>query len=119
MKEPKLIDLPIMEDVRGNLTFLEENNHFPFKVGGFRYLFGIPGNTSAKELTDPNIENLIICLSGYLDVCVQWKNSDVDSSKKFSLAINHEGLHLPASLEVDILRSSTNTIILIVEGEKL
>ena len=73
MKEPKLIDLPIMEDVRGNLTFLEENNHFPFKVGGFRYLFGLPGNTSAKELTDPKLESLIICLSGYLDVCVRWE----------------------------------------------
>ena len=119
MKEPKLIDLPIMEDVRGNLTFLEENNHFPFKIGGFRYLFDLPGNTSAKELTDPNLENLVICLSGYLDVSVQWKKSDKLGSTNFSLAINHVGLYLPTSLVVDILRSSTNTIILIVEGEKL
>jgi len=119
MKEPKLIDLPIMEDVRGNLTFLEENNHFPFKVGGFKYLFGMPGDTSAKDLTDPTIENLIICLSGYLDVSVRWKEEDKLASTNFSLAINHVGLYLPTSLEVDILRSSTNTIILIVEGEKL
>ena len=119
MKEPKLIDLPIMEDIRGNLTFLEENNHFPFKVGGFRYLFGLPGNTSAKELTDPKLENLIICLSGYLDVCVRWERSGKQDSSNFSLAINHVGLYLPTSLGVDILRSSTNTIILIVEGEKL
>ena len=108
-----------MEDVRGNLTFLEESNHFPFKVGGFKYLFGIPGYTSAKDLTDPTIENLIICLSGCLDVCVRWKKSNELGSTNFSLAINHVGLYLPTSLEVDILQSSTNTIILIVEGEKL
>ena len=39
----RIIQLPKFEDVRGNLTFIEENRHIPFEIKRVYYLYDVPG----------------------------------------------------------------------------
>ena len=40
---PELITLPKIEDPRGNLTFIEEENHIPFKIKRVYWVYDVPG----------------------------------------------------------------------------
>ncbi|HIJ53923.1 MAG TPA: hypothetical protein HPP66_12325 [Planctomycetes bacterium] len=39
----KIIELPKITDVRGSLTFIEQNNHVPFEIKRVYYLYDVPG----------------------------------------------------------------------------
>ena len=41
----KIIDLPKIQDPRGNLTFIESNNHIPFDIQRVYYLYDVPGGS--------------------------------------------------------------------------
>ncbi|MCD4825285.1 MAG: FdtA/QdtA family cupin domain-containing protein [Phycisphaerae bacterium] len=38
-----VIDLPKINDPRGNLTFVEERRHIPFDIRRVYYLYDVPG----------------------------------------------------------------------------
>ena len=39
----RMIDLPRVHDARGNLTFIEADNHVPFDIQRVYYLYDVPG----------------------------------------------------------------------------
>lgn len=39
----KLIQLPKIADPRGNLTFIEGENHFPFEIKRAYWIYDVPG----------------------------------------------------------------------------
>ena len=43
LSECKLIELPKIQDPRGNLTFIENDRHIPFAVKRVFYLYDVPG----------------------------------------------------------------------------
>ena len=43
----KLIDLPKINDPRGNLTFIENSRHIPFDIKRVYYLYDVPGGRCA------------------------------------------------------------------------
>ncbi len=38
-----IIELPKILDQRGNLTFIEEENHIPFKIERTFWIYDVPG----------------------------------------------------------------------------
>ena len=40
---PHIINLPKVEDERGNLTFIEEEKHIPFKIKRVYWIYDLPG----------------------------------------------------------------------------
>ena len=38
----RLIDLPVVSDPRGDLTFVEGRNHVPFDIARVYYLYNVP-----------------------------------------------------------------------------
>ena len=38
-----LLKLPKLEDTRGNLTFIEEDNHVSFKIKRVYWIYDVPG----------------------------------------------------------------------------
>ena len=45
----KLIDLPIIHDPRGNLTFIESGRHIPFDIKRVYYLYDVPGGAERGD----------------------------------------------------------------------
>lgn len=41
--ETKIINLPKFEDPRGNLSFVEEESHIPFKIERVYWIYDVPG----------------------------------------------------------------------------
>ncbi len=71
----KIIDLPRIQDPRGNLSFIEEKEHFPFEIKSTYWIYDlrngkIPGGSSQKQQNE-----LIVALSGSLDVVVDDGNN--------------------------------------------
>jgi len=42
----KIIDLPKIQDPRGNLTFIEGGSHIPFDIQRVYYLYDVPGGAA-------------------------------------------------------------------------
>ncbi len=40
---PALVNLPKFLDVRGNLSFIEEETHLPFKIRRVYWIYDVPG----------------------------------------------------------------------------
>ncbi|MEG2865351.1 MAG: WxcM-like domain-containing protein, partial [Mucinivorans sp.] len=42
-QEPQIINLPKILDRRGNLSFIEGNNHIPFAIKRTYWIYDVPG----------------------------------------------------------------------------
>ena len=67
---PKIINLPKFLDVRGNLSFVEQNNHIPFEIKRTYWLYDVPGGEARGGHAYIKNEEFIIALSGSFDVIV-------------------------------------------------
>ena len=43
LKEAKIINLPKIEDPRGNLSIIEEEKNIPFKIERTYWIYDVPG----------------------------------------------------------------------------
>jgi dTDP-4-dehydrorhamnose 3,5-epimerase-like enzyme len=87
----KVIDLPKITDPRGNLTFIEQNNHIPFEIKRMFYLYDVPTGESRGAHAHKTLEQFLICLSGSFDV----ELDDGKDKKKIHLNRPWQGLYLP------------------------
>jgi len=67
---PHIINLPKIEDPRGNLTFIEEENHIPFEIKRVYWIYDVPGGQMRGGHAFKKQQELIVALSGSFDVMV-------------------------------------------------
>jgi len=104
----KIIDLPKVEDQRGNLTFIEEENHIPFPVKRVYWIFDVPGGQVRGGHAFMEQQEFIIALSGSFDVIIE----DGQNKKCFSLNRSYYGLYIPNGLWRQMENFSTNAVAL-------
>ena len=61
LSECKLIELPKIQDPRGNLTFIENERHVPFAIKRVFYLYDVPGGADG-ELRERRAPGAAVCL---------------------------------------------------------
>lgn len=71
LKHCRILDLPKIEDTRGNLTFLEANRHFPFDIERVYYTYDIPSGVERGGHAHKALHELIISVSGSFDVIIR------------------------------------------------
>ena len=64
----KIIDLPRINDPRGNLTFVEAGRHIPFDIRRVYYLYDVPGGSERGGHAHKALHQLIIAMSGSFDI---------------------------------------------------
>lgn len=64
----QLIDLPKINDPRGNLTFVEAGRHIPFDIKRVYYLYDVPGGSERGGHAHKNLHQLVIAMSGSFDI---------------------------------------------------
>lgn len=112
-REARIINLPKIEDDRGNLSFAEELSHIPFAIKRLYWLFDVPGGGDRDGHAYRNNEEVIIALSGSFVVDVE----DGSSKKTFYMNRSYFGLYVPAGTWRTIRDFSTNSLALLVASE--
>lgn len=110
--ESRIIQLPKIEDQRGNLSFYESLNHIPFEIKRTYWIYDVPGGQKRGGHAFKAQHEFIIALSGSFDV----KLNDGISEKTFSLNRSYYGLYVPNMIWREMLNFSTNSLALIVSS---
>lgn len=108
-----IIDLPKINDPRGNLTFLEGGNHVPFQIKRVFYLYDVPGGEKRAGHALKTCHQFIIAASGSFDVIV----NDGNDKKRFNLNRSYYGLHLPPLVWREIENFSSGSVCLVLASE--
>jgi WxcM-like, C-terminal len=86
----KLIDLPRINDPRGNLTFIEGARHVPFEIKRVYYLYDVPGGAERGGHAHKVLQEFIVAMSGSFDVILH----DGVDQKRFHLNRSYFGLYI-------------------------
>ncbi len=110
----RIIELPKILDPRGNLSFVEEEMHIPFKIERTYWIYDVPGGEGRWGHAYKENYELIIALSGSFDITVD----DGENKKVFSLNRSYYGLYIPCGIWREIDNFSTNSLALILSSTK-
>lgn len=87
----KIVELPKISDPRGNLTFIEGNQHIPFDIRRVYYLYDVPGGAERGGHAHKELSQLIIAMSGSFDVIL---DEGEGKRKRVHLNRSYQGLYV-------------------------
>jgi len=108
--EPELIKLPKFLDRRGNLSFIEEESHLPFKVRRVYWIYDVPGGEKRGGHAFKETHEMIVALSGSFDLLLH------DGQKEYHYSLNRSyyGVLVPKMMWRTLENFSTNSLALII-----
>lgn len=112
MNGTEIIDLAKHEDFRGNLSFIEECGHIPFKIMRAYWIYDVPGGQERGGHAFREQKEFIVALSGSFDVVVD----NGKQQKTFSLNRSYFGLYIPSGLWRRMENFSTNSVALVLSS---
>jgi dTDP-4-dehydrorhamnose 3,5-epimerase-like enzyme len=110
---PKLIQIPIAHDQRGNLSVVEGGELIPFDIKRVYYLYDVPGGASRGGHAHRKLQQFIIAASGSFDVIL---NDGVNQSK-FTLNRSYQGVYVPTMTWREIENFSSGAVCLVLASE--
>ena len=85
INDVKLIELPKFADPRGNLSFVEQNNHIPFEIKRTYWIYDVPGGEDRGGHAYKTTDEFIIAIAGAFDViidemCNCWRDKEAQAT---------------------------------------
>jgi hypothetical protein len=113
LSDCQIVDLPVIRDARGNLTFIEGERHLPFPLRRIFYLYDVPGGSERAGHALKRCHQFIIAISGSFDVHLD------DGKGKVSYHLNrsHYGLHVAPLNWRALDNFSSNSVCLVLASE--
>ena len=112
MTSAKIIQLPKILDIRGNLSFFENSNQIPFQIQRTYWIYDVPGGETRGGHAFKKSNEFIVALSGSFDLILH----DGEREKRFHLNRSYYGLYVPNLLWRSLDNFSTNSVALIVSS---
>ena len=109
----KIIELPKILDNRGNLTFIESENHIPFKIKRTYLIYDVPGGEKRGGHAYKSLYELIVALSGSFDVILD----DGKTKKTYTLNRSYYGLYVPKMIWRQMENFSTNALAMVLASD--
>ena len=110
MELPQIINLPKFLDERGNLSFIEEEKHIPFKIARSYWIYDVPGGEVRGGHAYKENQEFIVALSGSFDVVLD----NGEDKLTFQLNRSYYGLYVPKGWWRSMENFSTNSLALVV-----
>jgi dTDP-4-dehydrorhamnose 3,5-epimerase-like enzyme len=110
---PHIIELPKIQDPRGNLSFLEDNHQIPFAIARTYWIYDVPGGEKRGGHAFKTQQEFIIALSGSFEVVL----NNAEKEKRWLLNRSYYGLYIPAGWWRSLENFSTNALALIVSDK--
>ena len=109
----RIINFPKIAEVRGNLSFIEENTHVPFLIKRVYFLYDVPSGATRGGHAHKELSELLIAISGSFDVVID----DGKEKKTFFLNRPHYGLFIPSGLWRELENFSSNSVALALASD--
>jgi dTDP-4-dehydrorhamnose 3,5-epimerase-like enzyme len=109
----KIVDLPKINDRRGNLTFIEGNRHIPFEIKRVYYLYDIPAGESRGGHAHKSLQQFMIAISGSFDAILD----DGFERKVFHLNRPYCGLYIPPLIWRELNNFSSGAVCLVLASD--
>lgn len=114
LAECRIIDLPKISDPRGNLTFIEGQQHVPFDVARVYYLYDVPGGAERGGHAHKDLQQLIIAMSGSFDVVLD----EGGEKKRFHLNRSYFGLFVTRMIWRELDNFSSGAVCLVLASNR-
>ncbi len=110
----KIIDLPKITDMRGNLSFIEGGRHVPFDIRRVYYLYDVPGGASRGGHGHKKLYQLMIAISGSFTVLLD----DGVQHKTYTLNRPYEGLIICPMIWRELDNFSSGSVCVVMASEQ-
>lgn len=107
INKPQLIQLPKIQDVRGNLTFIQHPDHLPFAIKRVFWIYDVPGGETRGGHAYKTQHEVIISLSGSFDVVITLPDGTL---QRFTLNRSYFALYIPPMHWRHMENFSTNSV---------
>jgi dTDP-4-dehydrorhamnose 3,5-epimerase-like enzyme len=106
----KLVELPVVENPQGHLTFIEERRHVPFPIARVYYLYDVPEGAVRGGHAHRELEQLIVAISGSFDVVLD------DGAARRTVTLNRSriGLYLPSMIWRELVEFSSGSVCMVL-----
>lgn len=109
----RIIDLPKINDPRGNLTFVESNRHIPFDIQRVYYLYDVPGGAERGGHAHKNLHQLIVAMAGSFDIHL----NDGHSKKTIHMDRSYYGLYVCPMIWREIDNFSSGAVCMVLASD--
>ena len=111
--DAKIIDIPKIEDRRGNLSVVEEFKNVPFHIARAYWLYDVPAGAMRGGHAHKRLKQLLIALSGSFTVTLD------DGHKKRKILLNrpYQGLLIETGIWRTIDDFSSGAVCLVLASE--
>jgi hypothetical protein len=110
ISECRLIDLPKIDRLAGNITPIEGGNHIPFDIARVYYMYDIPGGQTRGGHAHKRLEQLIVAAMGSFDVVLD----DGRERRTFHLDRAYYGLYVPRMMWRELVNFSSGSVCLVL-----
>lgn len=110
IEECKLVQLPVVEDLQGNLAFAEGESHVPFPIARVFYVYDVPAGAVRGGHAHIALEQVVFCVAGRFDVVVR----NGTRRRTFAIEDPRAGLYLPPMVWHDLGGFSPGTVYLVL-----
>ena len=108
-----ILELPRINDPRGNLTFVEANRHIPFGINRVYYLYDVPGGAERGGHAHKALHQLIIAMSGSFDIHLD----DGQSKKTVHMNRSYYGLYVCPMIWREIDNFSSGAVCMVLASD--
>jgi len=110
----KIVNLPKIQDPRGNLTFIEGGHHIPFDIQRVYYLYDVPGGAERGGHAHKGLHQLIIAMSGSFDVVLD----DGKIKKRMHLCRSYYGLYVCPMIWRELDNFSSGSVCMVLASNR-
>ena len=109
LNDIQIINLPVVEDTRGNLAFIQEGA-VPYAFKRIYYLYDVPSSAQRGGHSHIRQHEILIALSGSFDVVLD----DGINKQTYSLNKPSKGLHIVEGIWRELQNFSSGAVCLVI-----